>query len=621
MRRLCILFVMISIAACQNVDERTVTTDNEKHETVFFDENKVYNEFDYLSANRKLAYIKTLTARSYTNKGDFERWLISALKEINDADKFDEEVIIEINNDLNNTRYFDASVAMAYWTQSKFNESNIKVHGATAISLVNHYAFLKQRDSMEKYLNVLYRAIAIDSNPYQNLVYYSNKAYLEEISGNFIESIVLYSEALSFIDSTDLKNKSTINQDIALIYLNLGYYERSLEYLDNTIEIIGKPNLNYNQLNNLAIIQGHNGLLDSAEMNFRYVLEQAYAEKSFPILAMTYSNYGNLKKKQGQYKEASRYYYISDSICVAQDIEIGVLINLINSAGLDIALGNYSSAINKLQKAEQMSIDFDLPKINIELYESLSLAYSNLGDTNKSNFYFKKHILTKEEYLGDYPRSAITAWELNRENDRLTQLNAKIETENIRHRLKNHTIIFVLVLSLMISISIYLFLSRRQLIKINRLKLVNKRIELDLEIRSKELLTETIKEAAFIETKEALYEKLIDIVKSLPEVHKTKFQILVKELSSKKTKFLDNDFQTRFNFVYEGFFKKILEIAPNLTPNEIKICAYLRLNISTKEIAALTNKSVGTIDNARSNVKKKLKVNNNTNLQSFLMNI
>ncbi len=621
MRRLCILFVLISIAACQNSAERNITTDIERQETLFFDKNRVDNEFNQLSAHAKLSYISELTPNLYSNKEDFEKWFVHTINELNGSDNFDEDVVIQINNDLNSMGYIDASVAMAYWTQRKFNASNVKVHGASAVSLINHYAFLKQRDSMEKYLNVLYRANEIDSSPYQNLVYYSNKAYLEDISGNFIESIILYSEALNFIDSSDLKNKSTINQDIALIYLNLGYYEKALEYVNNAITIVGKSNLNYSQLINLAIIQGHNGLIDSAEMNFQYVLEKAYADESFATVAMTYSNYGNLKKKQGRYDEAFEFYYKSDSICEDQGIEIGVLINLINSAGLDILLGNYKMALSKLQNAEQISNRYNIPKINIELYENLSKAYSHLSDTNKSNFYFKKHILAKEEFLGDYPRSAITAWELNRENDRLTELNAKIENENISQRLKNYVVTFVLVLTLMISISIYLFLSRRQLIKINQLKKKNKQVEQDLEMRSKELLTESIKEVALLETREALYVKLSDIVKTLPENYKSKFQNLVKELSSKKTKFLDNDFQTRFNFVYEDFFRKILEIAPDLTPNEIKICAYLRLNISTKEIAALTNKSIGTIDNARSSIRKKIKIDNNTNLQNFLLGI
>lgn len=621
MIRLSILFVLISFASCQNSEDVNNTAVIENQDTVFFDINKVNNQFKQRSANEKLIYINSQIHTIYSNKDDFENWFLHAIKELNGAENFDEDIVIQMNEGLSRMGYLDASVAMAYWTQSKFRASNIKVHGASSVSLVNHYAFLKQRDSMEKYLDVLYRAIEIDSIPYQNLVYYTCKAHLEEMSGNFIESIILYSEALNYIDSTDLKNKSTINQDIALVYLNLGYYEKALDYVNDAITNIGKSNLNYSQLNNLAIIQGYNGLLDSAEMNFQYVLEKSYSDKSFSTMAMTYSNYANLKQKQGSYDEALEYYFKSDSICKAQGIEIGVLFNLINSAGLDILIGNYNIALSKLRKAEQMSYYYDLPKIKIELYERLSSAYSNLSDTNKSNFYFKKHILAKEEFFGDYPRAAITAWELNKENDRLSELNAKIENENINQRLKNYIITFILVLGLMISISLYLFLSRRQLIKINELKKKNKQVEQDLEMRSKELLTESIKEVALIETREALYEKLNHIVKTLPEIYKSKFHNLINELSSKKTKFLDSDFQTRFNFVYEDFFKKILEIAPDLTPNEIKICAYLKLNISTKEIAALTNKSIGTIDNARSSIRKKIKIDNNTNLQNFLIGI
>jgi DNA-binding NarL/FixJ family response regulator len=47
----------------------------------------------------------------------------------------------------------------------------------------------------------------------------------------------------------------------------------------------------------------------------------------------------------------------------------------------------------------------------------------------------------------------------------------------------------------------------------------------------------------------------------------------------------------------------------------------MRLNISTKEIAMLTNRTIGTVDNTRSAIRKKLKLEEETNLQEFLLNI
>ena len=82
-----------------------------------------------------------------------------------------------------------------------------------------------------------------------------------------------------------------------------------------------------------------------------------------------------------------------------------------------------------------------------------------------------------------------------------------------------------------------------------------------------------------------------------------------------------NEFETRFTGVYEQYYEKLKNLAPELSPNDLRICALMRLNISTKEIALLTNRTAGTVDNTRSSIRKKLKLEDDTNLQEYLLNI
>ncbi len=66
-----------------------------------------------------------------------------------------------------------------------------------------------------------------------------------------------------------------------------------------------------------------------------------------------------------------------------------------------------------------------------------------------------------------------------------------------------------------------------------------------------------------------------------------------------------HEFETRFEYVHEGFFDNLHKHFPDLTPTELKTCSFLRLNMTTKDIACLTNRSKGTIDNIRYNIRKK----------------
>lgn len=69
----------------------------------------------------------------------------------------------------------------------------------------------------------------------------------------------------------------------------------------------------------------------------------------------------------------------------------------------------------------------------------------------------------------------------------------------------------------------------------------------------------------------------------------------------------------------QGFFKKLIEYYPNLTPNDLKLCSYLRMNFSTKEIAKLLNISARGVEISRYRLRKKMNLNHDINLTEFLM--
>ena len=78
-------------------------------------------------------------------------------------------------------------------------------------------------------------------------------------------------------------------------------------------------------------------------------------------------------------------------------------------------------------------------------------------------------------------------------------------------------------------------------------------------------------------------------------------------------------FQSHFDKAYENFFKRLKAEYPELTPNDLKLCAYLRLNLSTKEIAPLLNISIRGVEVRRYRLRKRLKLSREENLVEFLM--
>jgi ligand-binding sensor domain-containing protein/DNA-binding CsgD family transcriptional regulator len=79
-------------------------------------------------------------------------------------------------------------------------------------------------------------------------------------------------------------------------------------------------------------------------------------------------------------------------------------------------------------------------------------------------------------------------------------------------------------------------------------------------------------------------------------------------------------FESAFDEVHEDFLNRLKSSYPNLTPKELRLCAYLRLNISSKEIAPLMNISVRGVEICRYRVRKKLDIERDTNMTSFIIN-
>ncbi|MEO6131638.1 MAG: hypothetical protein ABIQ02_07305, partial [Saprospiraceae bacterium] len=85
---------------------------------------------------------------------------------------------------------------------------------------------------------------------------------------------------------------------------------------------------------------------------------------------------------------------------------------------------------------------------------------------------------------------------------------------------------------------------------------------------------------------------------------------------------LDEDwehFAYHFDQVHVDFLKHLRESFPQLSTSDLKLCAYLRMNLSTKEIAPLLNISVRGVEGSRYRLRKKIGLSNDANLTEFIL--
>ena len=95
-------------------------------------------------------------------------------------------------------------------------------------------------------------------------------------------------------------------------------------------------------------------------------------------------------------------------------------------------------------------------------------------------------------------------------------------------------------------------------------------------------------------------------------------------IKSDKDTLIDKDwekFELYFNNIHTSFTQSLKEKFPNLSANDIKMCAYLRMNLSTKEIASILNISARGVEISRYRLRKKMDLENATNLTDFLLRL
>lgn len=153
------------------------------------------------------------------------------------------------------------------------------------------------------------------------------------------------------------------------------------------------------------------------------------------------------------------------------------------------------------------------------------------------------------------------------------------------------------------------------------LELEKAALEKELEIRNKELTTNVM---YLVQKNEYLTEiagQLNALKNTLPENNTQAVSRLINDLKSNRNDNIWKQFEIRFQDVHQEFYLRLNERFPDLTPNEKKLAAFLRLNMTTKEISAITFQLTDSIKTARSRLRKKLGLPQDANLIAFLESI
>lgn len=151
----------------------------------------------------------------------------------------------------------------------------------------------------------------------------------------------------------------------------------------------------------------------------------------------------------------------------------------------------------------------------------------------------------------------------------------------------------------------------------------NEKLQAEVDFKNSELATNAmhlVQKGELLTKIKAELNQLIKAVDNEKAVGEIKKMIRVLGEDEKMDKDWEH-FTHHFDKVHSDFLVVLKEKYPGITPNELKLCAYLRMNLSTKEIAQLMNISVRGVEISRYRLRKKLGISSETNLFDFLISM
>lgn len=454
---------------------------------------------------------------------------------------------------------------------------------------------------------------------------YNNLGTYYRTKGIYDESIDYYFNALAIME--ELHDETGIARAynlIGILYYYLENYELSLEYYQMAMEL----NLKQNDVRWIAGNSNNIGMI--LELEDKYEEAMGYYIKSLEMnielgnknwIANNYGNIGSLYLKMNKPEQALES--LKKRLAIKEELN-----DIDGIARSNFLLGTYymqtnqaEEAIHCFEKAHDLATQSRSLSIQNGSTKELSKAYASLPDYFNALKYEKLNKTYNDSLKLASNMEKITRLQMKFEHKKNQQMTVhRNEKNRIIQRLLAVALLFILVFIVLIY-NRQRIKGRQHAIEQNKLRLGNKLLQEELDFKENmlqdnityllsinELLTDTINQ--FNELKQS----------SKPENHQIIKEIVL-NLQSGINDDIWEEFELRFNQIHKDFYKKLNERFPELSANDKKLCAFLKLNMTTREISAITSLSVKSLETARSRLRKKLQLQNKSeSLSQFLNN-
>lgn len=475
----------------------------------------------------------------------------------------------------------------------------------------------------------------------------------------------------------DIKNQIIGNINLGNLYLYYNSEEEGLNFLFQSLDLAQEHN--YEELlnsifNNIGIVYSTNGKYELAEEYFNKALTINKKRNESDKIAINLINLGNIKDETRDFKKATEYYTqaleifteIKDTINISAVLNnIGNIyynednfneartfykeaITLIENQSVHIYLPffklnygktlyqfeEYHAALNNIQNALDSFLIYKNTDKIIECYNWLAKVQEGSENREKAIMYYNECLAWKDTLLNEKNQQWVSEmqmkYEFGKKEKQIEWLHFKASQE------KRIWIGSILALLLISGLLIYSFkikntnLGQKNIIlqkeqelarlEVSKNQLEQEKLRQEIEIKNRELASK----ALHLVNKNEMLNSITDILDKVNLEQETQNANLVR--NAKRTIIrninLDEqweDFKIHFEEVHANFFRQLLEDYPTLSQTDLRFCAYLLINLDSKEIAQVSNISPDSVRKRKQRLKEKLNISKEQDLRTILV--
>ena len=430
-----------------------------------------------------------------------------------------------------------------------------------------------------------------------------------------------------FIEREDLYPEATIVNNFALIAIEKGDYNKAMilynEALELRIQYKKEPYLLAHSYNYIADLYLRMGNMKEAMAYYQKVIDIGITEGAGNVRGLSLQAMGDIYFKMDEKQTAIEHFRLAEESFIS-DYNPKYLAELyIRLAEIYETEGVADSAVKYLNKALPIVEQHRFVKLNITVLNQLIELNEDLGKQEKILSYYEQlnHVIQsryKTELRQSLKRAEIQL-ELSMHKQKLGEKEIQLNTTKQQ---RNFAIITGFLLFLLIWMLYRRYEQNKKLTEKEKQIAIDKQKAISelLDLKKKELVNKTmclVQKNDLISNINHEIHYLYDILDAKKEDH------LFNSLYSLTDSALHSEedwisFEEQFSTIFPLFFAKLSKEYPTLKAKDIKFCAYLKLGMSTNDIAKLMGISIRSVESRRYRLRKEMKLAKGINLSHLI---